>query len=645
MDIKWKKFQYNIFTKTVIFILACFAFSIFCISSYNLLILHDPFRYENYYETYNFQSKIYRYTHNVIELNAKLINDESVKQYLSGKNVDTQNVRRYKIITERLLKNKNFIYYIKDNKTGKIVTNIVESNPLEIIKLQPVYMYDNQWNPYYYSTDLLDMINQTNIKVYTAVRFPLKSGDEFYDGYMKFENDKKLVFNYKIALYISLSILFLAFIYFLITAGKKGKDEDIKLLGIDKIPIEISTILTFIATFVSVMICRDFNGVYSIALISFIDAIIGITYVLSIIKLLKVKKMWEYSFIYKSMKALNNLFFNNNFKKANIALFAFYGIINGILFYSLCYFKDEFVIFTFFVFLIIAFNFAFFCYFSKFIVSIQNIIDTIEEISSGNIDYERKGEILPEFKYVMDDILNIQSGFKNALNEAVKGERMKTELITNVSHDLKTPLTSIINYVDLLKKEGLDEKTKREYTNILNEKSQRLKQLIDDLIEFSKASSGNLNIDFSNINLHDLIVQSLGEFEEKIKKAELEVVVNCTDKNILVNSDGKYLWRIIENLLSNAVKYSMKNSRIYIDVLKDDAYGIFSIKNISAYSLNIPAEKLIERFVRGDVSRSSDGSGLGLSIANSLTEALKGIFNVEIDGDLFKVTVKIPLKP
>ncbi|WP_152539117.1 sensor histidine kinase [Fervidicella metallireducens] len=610
--------------------------------SYKLFEFHDALYSQNYYETIDFQSTIGRYTHNVVELNTKLINDEKVKEYLSGKNVDAENVRRYKIIIDRLSKNKNFIYYIKDNKTGKIVTNIVENKPLEIIKNQPVYMYENQWNTNYY-TNISDMINNTEIKVYTAVRFPLKSGDEFYDDYTKFINDRKVVLNYIIAICICLAVFFSAFIYFLITAGKEAKDDNIKLLGIDNIPIEISTISVFASAFLSVLIFSSFNNVYSITFISFIDAIIGMTYVLSIIRLLKAKKMWQYSFIYKSIKTLNNLFFNNGFRKTNIALFAFYGIINGILFYSLCYFKDVFVLLTFFIFLVIAFNFACLHYFSKVVVSLQNIIDAIEEISTGNIDYEKKGEMLPELKYVMDDILNIQRGLKNALNEAVKGERMKAELITNVSHDLKTPLTSIINYVDLLKKEELDEKTKREYINILNEKSQRLKQLIEDLIEFSKASSGNLKVDFSNINLHDLVVQSLGEFEAKIKKADLEVVVNCTDKNILVSSDGKYLWRIIENLLSNAVKYSMKNTRIYIDILKDDAYGIFSIKNISASPLNIPAEKLIERFVRGDVSRSSDGSGLGLSIANSLTESLRGVFNVEIDGDLFKVTVKIPL--
>ena len=230
-----------------------------------------------------------------------------------------------------------------------------------------------------------------------------------------------------------------------------------------------------------------------------------------------------------------------------------------------------------------------------------------------------------------------------AVAEAIKGERMKTDLITNVSHDLKTPLTSVINYVDLLKQEDLNNAKAYEYLGVLEEKSARLKQLIEDLIEASKASSGNLTVGAEKIDLQELVMQACGEYEEKIKKAELDVHLNGANEKIFISADGKHMWRIVENLLSNVVKYSMPHSRVYINVAKGDQYGYLTIKNISASPLDIPPEQLTERFVRGDVSRTTEGSGLGLSIAQSLTNIQGGWFKIAIDGDLFKVIVEMPL--
>lgn len=281
---------------------------------------------------------------------------------------------------------------------------------------------------------------------------------------------------------------------------------------------------------------------------------------------------------------------------------------------------------------------------AKGLKTLSTIIEGTKNISSGNMDYAFDvNNMSVAFAAFAENIQTIQSGLKKAVDEAIKGERMKTDLITNVSHDLKTPLTSIINYVDLLKKEELDNQKVKEYINILDEKSARLKVLIEDLVEASKASSGNLPVNAEKVDLHELVMQAVGEYREKIEKAGLDIRTSTSDKNIFVRADGKHMWRIIENLLSNVLKYSMQNSRVYINITKNETHGVLTIKNISALPLEIPVEQLTERFVRGDVSRTTEGSGLGLSIAQSLTNIQKGRFNIEIDGDLFKVNVEIPL--
>jgi signal transduction histidine kinase len=197
--------------------------------------------------------------------------------------------------------------------------------------------------------------------------------------------------------------------------------------------------------------------------------------------------------------------------------------------------------------------------------------------------------------------------------------------------------------VDLLKNEELNNERADEYICILEEKSARLKQLVEDLVEASKASSGNLSVNAEKVDLHELVMQACGEYEENIKEAELDIRINAEEKNTFVYADGKQMWRIIENLLSNAIKYSMPQSRVYVNLTTGSEYGTFTIKNISAFPLDISPDQLTERFVRGDVSRTTEGSGLGLSIAQSLTALQGGRFKIDIDGDLFKVNVEIPL--
>lgn len=278
-------------------------------------------------------------------------------------------------------------------------------------------------------------------------------------------------------------------------------------------------------------------------------------------------------------------------------------------------------------------------------IEAQKIARGIFKMSEGDPGYKIDSSGFSELAERVSTSLNtLSDGLETALSEQVKSERLKADLITNVSHDIKTPLTSIINYVDLLKRENIEDPKIQGYLEVLDQKSQRLKTLTEDLVEASKASSGNIKLEISDIDLVELVQQAGGEFEERFAVRHLELVSGLPDEEIRIAADGRRLWRVLENLYNNAFKYAMENSRIYVDVEERDGYAYFTIKNVSASPLNIKADELTERFVRGDVARTTEGSGLGLSIAKSLTQLQGGSFEIYIDGDLFKVQVGFPIQ-
>lgn len=274
----------------------------------------------------------------------------------------------------------------------------------------------------------------------------------------------------------------------------------------------------------------------------------------------------------------------------------------------------------------------------------QKLLTAIQEINSeeGNTRISESG-LFAINRQMAAAVNDLGDGLRHALQEQMKSERMKADLITNVSHDLKTPLTSIINYVDLLKREELHNEKANEYLEVLDQKSQRLKQLTEDLVEASRASSGNVVLDIRRIDVKELLMQTSGEFVERFEARGLQLVENLPQNPQYVDADGRRLWRIIENLFRNVEKYAMPHTRVYLDLINDGDRVAFSLKNISESPLNISPEELTERFTRGDESRSTEGSGLGLSIAKDLTEIQKGTFEIYLDGDLFKVTVSFPI--
>lgn len=277
-------------------------------------------------------------------------------------------------------------------------------------------------------------------------------------------------------------------------------------------------------------------------------------------------------------------------------------------------------------------------YYDKVRDNYSNLLNATNKIAEGKLDFEIK-EDLGIFNPFKDELKKIQSGFKKAVDEEVKSQKMKTDLISNVSHDLKTPLTSIITYIDLLKNDNISEEEKKSYIETIDRKSQRLKFLIEDLFEVSKATSGNITLNPVNVDIIELIQQAEIELSDKLNNAKVKVKNNYPEKRIVLNLDSQKTFRVFENLLNNVAKYSMEGSRVYVDVIENGDTVVIMIKNMSAVEIDYKAEDIVERFQRGDKSRNTEGAGLGLAIAKSFVEAQNGTFEIELDGDLFKVII------
>ena len=277
-------------------------------------------------------------------------------------------------------------------------------------------------------------------------------------------------------------------------------------------------------------------------------------------------------------------------------------------------------------------------YYTKVQNDYKRLLDAASRIAKGDLDTVITEDI-GIFESMKGALTEIRMGFKKAVDDEVKSQRMKTELITNVSHDLKTPLTAITTYVELLKKDGITDEERKEYIDTLERKSLRLKVLIEDLFEVSKANSENITLNLMKVDLVKLMKQVVVEHSEKYEEAAINLCWNVPEEKMELMLDGQKTYRIFENLFVNIQKYAMKGSRVYIEVMDVDGQVKVIMKNMSAVPLNIAAEELTERFVRGDASRNTEGSGLGLAIAKSFIEAQKGTFEIVVDGDLFKTTI------
>ncbi len=449
------------------------------------------------------------------------------------------------------------------------------------------------------------------------------------------------------AIIVSTIALIIIAIYLIWSIGHKEGEVGITLNSIDKIPYEILVFVCLMILSIALAVVVNMGGTinYVILLVGILGyllcyamcAVIGVT----TIKRIKAKKFIKSFLIYKIGKfcfdKIQGWFrtINQNATE-NKRIFWYYllFIIISIMLVSLFYTGIAII-------LLIGFWIWAYYQIKKYILEQEKIKNALKDIYEGksNDVHLNESELKGALKEMAIYVNDIASGFSNAINESLKSERLKTELITNVSHDIKTPLTSIINYVDLLKKENIHDEKVKEYIDILDKKSQRLKKLTEDLVEASKVSSGNVKLNLENINIKELFNQTIGEFKDRFEEKNLIIETTIPNDNIKINADSRYLYRIIENLFSNITKYALEGSRVYIDIIEKEKIVDISIKNISKDKLNISSDELMQRFVRGDKSRYTEGSGLGLSIAKSLTELQGGTFDIIIDGDLFKVHI------
>ena len=434
------------------------------------------------------------------------------------------------------------------------------------------------------------------------------------------------------------------FVFLLCSAAHRSGTEDCVLLRQDKMPYDLylpSAILlgTGLCAMLVECVAYELNTVKAVAAALIMACLAGVFMALCMTTAARIKTgtLFKNTLIYRlctgvGMGASSMLSSISGAWRFSLA-FAGYLLINALLSYR---FFTRGGFFTFLI--LLAINGGALYLLLNMIRQMRTLSAAGQAMANGDLSYcvDTSG-MKREFREHGENLNSIGRGMAIAVNERMKSERFKTELITNVSHDLKTPLTSIVTYIDLLQKEDIQDEKAKEYIDTIARQSKKLKKLTEDLIDASKASSGALNVNMERVNISELLRQSSAEYGERMEAVNITPVVNMPEEDIYVRADGRLLWRVVENLLQNICKHGMPGTRAYLEARTENGRAVVSFKNISQQQLNIPVEELLERFVQGDGSRSRGGSGLGLSIAESLTELMKGKLKLSLDGDLFKV--------
>ena len=475
------------------------------------------------------------------------------------------------------------------------------------------------------------------LKIYVPCDVYEDSLWKMYSDYRQYRHYKYLIPEITLALIIA-GILVAVFLFS--SAGHDYGQDGITLNLLDRMPFDLFTAFMVMIDIGLGMILQDISpSIYDMAEISVFVVVIALMcmvvlfWLLSAVKRIKAATLIRNNVTYHVLHFIYYLFVNLRMVWKIVLIMAIYG-----LFIIICIndSSDASTAIAVVGSLLLAMPIL------LWFIHADIVREKTEAVAGG--DMTQKIDISHmhgALKKHADNINSIQDGIQLAVAREMKSEHLKTELITNVSHDIKTPLTSIINYVDLLQQEHTEEEEKQ-YLEVLQRQSSRLKKLIEDLIEASKASTGNINADITTINVSEIISQSISEYREKFDENNLEVIITQDRENLQVKADGNLLWRVLNNLYNNICKYAQPNTRVYVNVREEDRNVIIEIKNISREMLNISADELMERFVRGDSSRHTEGSGLGLNIARSLMDVMKGSLDLSIDGDLFKSEITIP---
>lgn len=627
-----KAISYILIPIMIIVLFLCIIYSVF------MFEIQEVIEKDNFYETSIFSSQ---FRSNINQIINKILVEKKQPQYYYIKLSSENNENIYYEGTAYYgNEDETFLYYLIKTGENNYYTNIPLTEQTDsIAKLQEQF---TKKEGYYWNYDTIEDKVDTNIQndnldsikytyfnsiekedqytVNTRIKESVQSRGEIFFTQKIFDISKKLQ-NVPITIIPFISIFLLIFVVYLcVSVGHKKGVEGIYLSNFDKKPIDIICIVVILVILIFIAFILQTN-IFAFNVMSYTQFILQITVIIisyfsiyaltaliltTIIKRIKAKQLIKTTFIYKIIKTiqnnLNKLFETLSYDRKNflkIIGFIFLNIFLIIIFREFGVFLD-----------IIICGYAIYKLMQK-VKEFKVLKNITKNIYEGNTDIEiNENNFSGELKEMSIYLKDISGGFSNAINESLKSERLKTELITNVSHDIKTPLTSIINYVDLLKKENIKEEKIKEYINILDNKAQRLKKLTEDLIEASKVSSGNVKLNVENINLKELINQLIGEFKDKFEKNNLKIEINMPNENVNILADNRYMYRIMENIFSNITKYALENSRVYIDMVKKEKYVIIEIKNISKEKLNISADELMQRFVRGDKSRYTEGSGL-----------------------------------
>lgn len=586
----------------------------------------------------------------------------------------------YKSLTDQYKEgDSNFFYYYKDLKSGKVITNREDLGKKDSVgdveksvkKLGKYIVIKSKLSDFDSNIEKADAEQWQSQMIYLSdsengefifmtgvdTKYPVK--DTYYKNMQFYEKHGPIVRGIGVGMIMALLLFLACTIWLVVIAGRTERDGELHLYRFDRCKTEIGAAVIVLAWFIpSLIVAFLLNQTGIFARISYVTGSHIVSYgttlgaigfgglalytcnmflagVLSLSRRIKAGIAWKNSYLCKLVEFIKLMVRNAGHIAHIIVLYLGYVAAHWLVCLATGWIN------AFWVLVLLVVQAAGFVILVNWAIGRQKIKEGIEKISEGELDYKINLEdIHGEQRKIAEQVNSIGSGLDAAVEKNMKSERLKTDLITNVSHDIKTPLTSIINYVNLLKQENFEDPKIQRYIEVLEEKSLRLKTLTEDVVEASKVSSGNISLEFMNINMVEMIQQTSGEFEEKFQARNLTEIMNLPEEGALIRADGRRMWRVLANIYNNAAKYAMEGTRVYADLQIVDDKVIFSLKNISEQPLNIStADELTERFIRGDLSRSTEGSGLGLSIAKTLTAMMGGTFDLYLDGDLFKVVI------